>query len=506
MRKLFSITGCSAIAIALTLVLQWLYLNPHANGWDEADYINQVVRDEYRAKEDGFLGFAKGIFSGDRARPPGYRLLAAPVGQLVELSPTNLRLLSFIAFLLSALLIYHGCRFILDFHSSLFGALLFLLSIGPISTSMHFGMEAILYPAVAGFFFTISRIISVKEIGPLSSWLLAIVVVVGGLSKASFVLIAFPVLCLLVAFVGARLVSVAKPRITLVLGLLALLTLLPWWVFNFKHAAGYAFYASTYVRHEFLWGSEALESLSGPYFSLLFGIMVGMGLCLVRKVKVNLGAVKGQVVALCVVAIVPISLGHIWGQNHNMRLLTPALIPLAIVLAVISSYINLWGNRFLVASIIILIGFQTFFVANHILDKKRDPWDWRLLREMCDENGFLNPRIAHLGNAQPLNPAAIQRQWLDQKQPNYEIWLWRYESGAIDWNVIDQKLEKVDVVITGPSISGSEKDSNSLDNQHNVALIDRMKSKQEFYGPQVIEMGEIPTLLYVYFRKKESNE
>lgn len=502
MGKLFSIASCMAISIALICVFQWFGANPFANGWDEADYINQVVRDDYRAEEDGVVGFAKNILAGDRARPPGYRLLAAPVGLVFELSPTNLRLLSFIAFLLSASLIYFSCRFFLDTHSSLLGGLFFVLSVGPLSASMHFGMEAILYPAVAGFFFAIVRIIHAQKIDSLSNWLLAVSLVTGGLSKTSFLLIAFPALGFLGLLVAMKLVSVSRPWMTLILGLLTVLILLPWWIYNFSHAVSYTFYASSYVRHQFPWGSEALTSLSGPYLSLLFGVITLVGLFLIKRPAIN--SPKVHIFAACAAGILPILLGHIWGQNHNMRLLTPALIPLSILIAITSSHIKLWSNYFFVVLVIALVAGQTFFIANHVLDKTRDPWDWRVLKELSDKHGFFNPRVSHLGNAQPLNPSAIQRLWLDQKQPHYEIWLWRYEDGPIDWNIIDQKIENSDVVITGPSITGSEKDGNSLDNLHNTALIERMKTNQRFHEPQMIEMGRLPTLLYIYFRKSGS--
>src|SRR5690348_2126856 len=103
------ILGAAAIFCSLILVFidaKFGIIRPFPDDYDETKYVNEVCADRSIVVNQGLVGFAKGVLSEDRIRPPGYRLAGFLVVLASEPSPAMLRSLSLLSLFVTALVLF----------------------------------------------------------------------------------------------------------------------------------------------------------------------------------------------------------------------------------------------------------------------------------------------------------------------------------------------------------------------------------------------------------------
>lgn len=119
-----------------------------------------------------------------------------------------------------------------------------------------------------------------------------------------------------------------------------------WWALNLRGGIGYALYASKFARHSLgpvtsalfwvRWLRQFVETATGPLLAVLVGLIVVGALLRVRR-TLNLSDLQRNVLWICLAAALPILVLGLAGINQNPRLVSPALFPLALVLAVLAA-------------------------------------------------------------------------------------------------------------------------------------------------------------------------
>ena len=394
--------GLTLVVVAGVRIIE----HPLPTGWDETSYVNDVCAERFILAKDGLARFAKSLIFLTPHIPPGYRIAAIPTFLLAP-GPQILRTVAVVSLLLSAAILFFAVREIASLTAGVISSTFFALSAAPFGAETVFGTETTLYPAVAGCIYAVARFLRKGELD-FSTW--AVVVLstsTGALSKASFFVILAPLASATVglALAGGR----VRSSLQYISGLsCGLLISAPWWVFNWANAVGYAKYASEFSRHSFPWASEAATRLLGIPFTLgLIALLVGLATQLPSLPKCQ-NKIRLSFVGVCLIATIPLTLLHLFGSNHNMRLLSPALIPLSGAVAVLLDvgWLRRWS--FVAVAMPILIA-QTLVVARmSFAGTQDDQWNWEEVRRIAVSRGLINPVIAHLGNGQAFNPPQIQ--------------------------------------------------------------------------------------------------
>jgi hypothetical protein len=472
--------------------------HPLPTGWDETSYVNDVCAERFILAKDGLVRFAKSLIFLTPHIPPGYRIAAIPTFLLAP-GPQILKAMAVVSLLLSAAILFFAIREIATFTAGVISSTFCALSAGTFMAEMYFGTETTLYPAVAGCIYAVARLLRKGELD-FSTW--AVVVLstsTGALSKASFLVIIAP---LASATVGLMLVGGrVRSSIQYISGLsCGLLIGAPWWVSNWANAVEYAKNASEYSRHSFPWASEAATQLFGIPFTLgVIALLVGHATQLPSLPKCQ-NEIRLSFVGVCLIATVPLTLLHLFGSNHNMRLLSPALIPLSGAMAVLldGGWLRRWS--FVAVAMPILIA-QTLVIARMTFNgTQRDQWNWEEVRRIAVSRGLINPVIAHLGNGPAFNTPQIQYPWVCHGEPVRETWLWRYEDGSLDWTKLEDQLTSTEIVLTAPHYFGDEFDKDGLDNAHNDELARRLYERPEVWQSQSISLdkrGNTQILMFI---------
>jgi hypothetical protein len=218
------------------------------------------------------------------------------------------------------------------------------------------------------------------------------------------------------------------------------------------------------------------------------------------------------------------------GMNHNLRYLTPAVIPLAIATGVLSDATGWIRSRAAVAVSSILIVGQLLMIVTPVAFPKSYPvdpglvngglpwgimvrfeqWDWKPLRDVANNCDLQRPEISFLGMGRPLNPPQIlypwfvdgtvsSDNWFWRSQP---VWLWRYSEGAIDWQKVMSAARESDMVVTAPDFIGQVSDKQDLDNRYNREFAERLTADPRFQGPFRLKMGRFEPVEVQVFVKR----
>jgi len=216
-------------------------------------------------------------------------------------------------------------------------------------------------------------------------------------------------------------------------------------------------------------------------------------------------------------------------MNHNLRYLTPAVIPLAIAVGVLSDATGWIRSRAAVAISGTLFVVQLLMVVTPVAFPKPYPadpglvngglpwgiwvrfeqWDWNPLRDIASNCDLQQPKISFLGIGRPLNPPQIQYPWfidgtvssdsgLWRSQP---VWLWRYEQGPLDWRDVMSASHQSDIVVTAPDFIGQVSDKQDLDNRYNREFAKRLAADPLFRGPIRLKMGRFEPVEVTVFVK-----
>jgi 4-amino-4-deoxy-L-arabinose transferase-like glycosyltransferase len=520
------------LIVLLTSAVKWMLDHPYAISWDEALYFNTVLDDQIAIRESGLRGLRSQIQYADRGRPPAYRVLAIPFYFAFGFSPVTVRLVSLGFLSLGLVLLYLTTRKFASPKCAVLSVLIFCLSPDVLFASAVFYTEYPLFLATTGtFYFLISSVES--KSGTSKNWIgLGLSIGLGLLAKASFLLVAAPVLSF--ALVAGRIRGLAgpAPAFALKAGALGALVAARWWWLNTGFAAGIV-RGSRYDVESSL-GAPSFGTWLSWFFSIAQSLL-GHGVFLVVALIVftwiwkrfmqqdaRLDAVQRTVLVACACGILPLALVHLTGTNHLLRYLCPTLVPLAIAVALVAHVVG-WssspvllgtsGLAFLVQLLLIIVpvycpnrSLGSSGLANGRLPwrtfARLDQWDWKPLRKISRAAGFEEPRISLLGTGKNLGPEQIRYVWaVDGKLKTTARPLWRYSSGPIDWDKVMESVGESDIVLTAPRFTGLDTGALQPDNQHNVELANRLTRDPRFRGPVTLWVGRFePVEVDVFVR------
>ena len=280
--RFWPIFAAATTVIIMLAAIRWSLAHPYGIHWDEAQYFDDIGIDVQRLRSGLLLRLGGRILLKSFGHPPAFRLLALPVLGLFGFHTVTARLVSLACFGLSAWFIYLATRRIGTPVAGAFAVLVFSLSPEVVSASIFFSTDAPLYLATSAMLYYLFVCWTEGSTRP-NNWIgLGLAIGLGFLSKASFVLIAFPVLAFWL--VVSRYGHLGIPSLTSQrkAAALALLVAAPWWLFNIKSSIAYAQYARGFVRNSLgppslqtwmRWLSTVLQGLLGHGISVLIGLV-----------------------------------------------------------------------------------------------------------------------------------------------------------------------------------------------------------------------------------------
>jgi hypothetical protein len=524
------------IVIALAAIY-WSLEHPFGTNWDEAIYINEVQVDTQRLQSGMLLKLAGRILVKSFGRPPAYRVLAVPFLAVFGYHTATARLVTLACFGLSAWFIYLATRRISSGVAGAFAVLVFSLSPQVVSASIWFSTEGPLYLATSAMLYYVFVCWSDRSESH-ANWIgLGLAVGLGFLSKASFVVIALPLLAFWLVIDRWGHLGIPRLASQRKAGLLAFLVAAPWWLLNLRSAMASTEQARGFVRQSLgplsfvtwmRWLSSVVQGLLGYGLSILIGLVV---IAYFRKAFVKKETILDplQKVALgaCACTGLPIVLAQLSGTNHILRHITPAVIPLAIAVGVLADKTGWVRSRTAIAvssvlfcAQILMIMAPVFFPNDHPVDSglvngslpwrimvRYDQWDWSPVENLSHSCGIDDPRISYLGGGRSFTQPAIEYPWAAKAlstrhaivdYPDVE-WLWRYEEGPLDWQKVMDSAAQSDLVITAPRYNRG--DQPDLDNQYNSEFADRLSRDPRFRGPIHLQMGRFEPVEVLVFLK-----
>jgi hypothetical protein len=246
--------------------------------------------------------------------------------------------------------------------------------------------------------------------------------------------------------------------------------------------------------------------------------------------KLFLTPLQKAAAAACACTGLPLMLAQLSGTNHLLRHISPALIPIAIVVALLADGAG-WTRSapaLTVSSILLSVQFLMIVIPVVFPNRHRveigfvngslpwrvmirfDQWNWQPVQEISDNCGVKSPHISYLGGGRVFNPPAIEYPWVARiaatRLTTYSVpevqWLWRYEDGPIGWPNIMAALDKSDIVLTAPQYIGDVTTKENLDNQHNAEFAARLSQDPRFESPISLKVGRFAPVEVLVFLKK----
>lgn len=530
----FALLTISTITIAAVF---WIFAHPYGTTWDEARYINRAYRDVAFFEKGGIVELIKVLVNEDKSRPPAYRLLALPITLLFGANSTIIRLISLVALWVSLAFIYLASRRIAGSNAGAFAVAFLAVCPIIIGSNMRFYVDYPFYLAIAALlYFLFLDWNSAQQ--PNRSWIgFGLALGLGVLAKPPFIFIAGPIMLLTLILSWRKVIVSPRPMSLAKASVLASAVMLPWWVFNFKPALAKAFLSGNFVRHSLgpksspetivKWLNVFAQSVLGSALTLLtLAILATLLIKLIRK-QLRIDATTVSAIAVCLAGTFPMLILAAFGTNHNPRLITPTLLPLAVAIGVIAALTHWTTSRWLAAITTAVFCFQLALMVSPSPGEPRyqsgdaasqqllwgnptmvmqriDQWDWSQLWEICNARQIKSPLIAYLGNSRNFNPPQIGYPWVRANENIKVTWLWQYTFGQIDWDKVMGAVNASDVVLTAPNLVGRSVDNQDLDNQHNTELVQRLQKDSQFSEPLELKMGRFePVQVLVFLRKPE---
>jgi len=529
-----------SLLVIVVAAIRWSFAHPYGIHWDESLYFNDSALDVQRLRNGMLLTILKRFFLDSGGRPPAFRLLALPVLTVFGFHTFTARLVSLACYSATCWFIYKATRQVGSAMAGAFAILIFALSPEVISGSIFFSTDAPLYLATSAMLYYIFLSWS-DQPERASTWIgLGLALGLGLLSKTSFFAIAAPVLAfwLITGLYGK--LGVPSLFRQWKAGVLAFVVGVPWWVLNAKTAMAYAQYARGFVRNSLgppsvgtwmRWLNTVIQCLLGHGLSILIALVL---IAYIRAVISNrsslLNPLERVVLGACLCAGLPIVLAQLSGTNHLLRHITPAMVPLAIVIGLLADKTAWLRSAPTMALSGILVCAQlAMLVAPVVFPNKApveigfvngalpwqtmarfDQWNWIPVRDISTQCGAVAPKLASLGIGRSFTPPAIQYAWLEQPpsnrrdpiNPPFLKWLWRYEDGALDWQKVMDAADQSDVVITAPAYVGERNNKEDLDNQHNAEFAARLSQDPRFQKPFRLQMGRFERIEVDVFLSK----
>jgi hypothetical protein len=529
----------ATVVVIVIAAIHWSLQHPYGTSWDEAEYINEVLIDAQRLMHGMLLRLAGRLLVRSVGRPPAYRILALPFLVVFGLHPASARLLSITCFALSAWYVYRATRCFAGEVAGAFAVLVFALSPLVISASMWISTEGPLYLATSAFLYYVFACWTDKSDRLSNSIGLGLAVGLGFLSKASFAVIALPVLAFW--FVSARWSKLGIPRLTSQrkAALVAVLVAGPWWILNFRASLAFTKHARSFVENSLgtpsietwlKWLNTVFRSLLGVELSVLIilVVIVAVAIRFIRKASL-LDPLERLALGVCVCAGLPIVIVQLSGTNDLLRHISPAVIPLAIVVGVLADRAGWIRSRsaLVVSGILLCAQLATIVVPAFYPNKRpgaagfvngqlpwmimlrRDQWDWKPLQNASDNMGCKIPTISFIGFGPGLSPPQIQYPWVARASVTsgrtlyFPVvnWLWNSGDGPIDWQKVMNSADQSDIVISAPGLIAESGGPEDADNVHDAELASRLSQDERFQKPIQFQVGRFDPVQILAFAK-----
>lgn len=534
------LAACAVLLIVIAAV-RWSLDHPFGIHSDESLYLNTLHIDIHCLHERMFRTLVGRLLRDHAGRPPAYRLLALPFLSLFEFHVRAARLISLACYGLSCWFLYKATRRLGSSIAAALAVMIFALSPDVVGAVMFYSTEGPLYLATSAMLYYLLTYWNDPLTHP-KNWIgLGLALGVGFLSKASFLLIAIPVLAFWLVVRYLRKLGLPSPWPLWKAGAVAAVVAMPWWALNLKNAVAFTQHARTFVPHSLgppslltwiQWLSTVVQYLLGHGISSLCLLVACLYL---RTIIVHrtTGFAPSQKAALCACACVggPIVLAQLSGTNHLLRHISPAVMPLAIVVGMLVDRVRATGCPRIDAIAGCLLGVQLLMLLTPVgVPNKQavklgygnnnngalpwrtmvrfDQWDWNPLRDIADRCNVTSPTIGFLGIGRVFNRYAIQAAWLERRSFNASALmsvpkverLWRYGLEPIDWQEVMRLSAQSDIVVTAPHYGGEVKED--LDNEHNEEFADRLSKESSFEGPIRLEMGRFTAVEIDVFLKR----
>lgn len=371
------IVATATVIVIVFAAMSWSLAHPYGIHWDEAEYLNNVHVDLQRLYSGRLLRLGGRLLIGSRGIPPAYRILALPLLALFGFHTTVARLSSLACFCLSTCFTYLAARRVGDQIAGAFAALVFALSPAVITASIFFSTDAPLYLATAAMLYFLFVHWSEPSERTVTWIALGLAMGLGLWSKASFVSVAVPpmVFALIIDFRKHRsisgLLSLCKA------GALAGLIGAPWWLLNIRQAISYAKYSRDFVRDSLgqpslvtwaRWLNSVIQCLLGQGVSILIALVVVAFLWkAVVKRERTLSGLQKNAIGACACAALPIVLTQLSGINHLLRHISPAVIPIAIMVGLLADRSGWARSTALLATSSVLLFGQLLMIVYPVI-------------------------------------------------------------------------------------------------------------------------------------------
>lgn len=520
------------VAVLVLASIEWSLYHPYGVHWDEAQYLNDVATDVQRLLSGNVLKLGGRILIKSYGKPPLYRILALPFLAMFGFHVTLARMVSLACFVVAACFIFLTGRRIGNQIGAGVAVVIFALSPEVVAASSFYGTDAPLYLATAAMLYFLVKASTDEHANPANWIFLGLSLAFGLWSKTTFILVAGPALAAVAFLKTFTRWKAPSWECVLKAASLAAVLAAPWWILNLRAALDYTQYARGFVRNSL--GSPSLLTW-GRWFETVVQGLLGIGVSLFIAAIVSAFIIhlftgktgkfeplQKTALLVCACTGLPIVAAQLVGTNHLLRHITPALIPLALVIGLLFGKLE-WAHSLPSAAVLSLLCVgQTLMIVAPIFVPNRsavdlgmvngglpwrvlvrfDQWDWDTVHQLSTKCGMAEPTIAYLGNGREFNPPQIARPWIDDREsPPDVLWLWRYEDGGINWAKVMEAADQHDIILTAPGYRGEPRFKEDADNVYNSEFAARLSRDPRFRGPFYLKMGRFtPVELLVYVK------
>jgi 4-amino-4-deoxy-L-arabinose transferase-like glycosyltransferase len=505
----------------------WIHAHPYADGWDESYYVNQGIVD-YRALISGDIYQIWGVLmycANDR--PFAFRLVALPFTYLFGPNIDAMRASCFTCFILASFFTFLAARQMHNTQTGLLAALLFMLSPEVLSSSVRFYVEGSTYLALAATLYLLFKYID-RQSPHTPLWIpLGLCLGFGFIAKASYALIIVPPL-LFVFFIAIKkwgikqaLTGLIKPLI------LAFFISAPWWVLNFQPALKHIQAAKVFSWTLQGSGIALLAAYMHVFLNCVTGYFAGIliiitmiavtGLLLFKKVSLETD-IKNKL-WICFWGGVFLVSSQIASSNHCLRLVSPVMIPLAIMgayfIAVSGKTLKFHSLFLCITLLIVQLGFilSSFRLKNEpfitLWDNRaektfayREQWDWTFLYNLLKPYRQDAIQIGFIGAVRPMNPSNIAYPWIINNETIPVNFIVKDRLNK-DFQVILNEAMKYNVIVILADYPYDKLITTARNNSHNVPLIGILSENQDFQQPVTIKVGRFKETTLMVFIKND---
>jgi len=202
-----------------------------------------------------------------------------------------------------------------------------------------------------------------------------------------------------------------------------------------------------------------------------------------------------------VAGVIPLVLLHVMGDNHNMRLLSPAWIPASGIVILMLHMAGTLTQPLGLRVVALVLAAQAVILAGRVWLRVEGQRDWQQLRTLTAGQPPEEIRIAHLGEAVTLNSPQILHTWRLAGETIDLDRLWRWESGPIQWENVLSRVDSADLVVIPLGLSPVDRQGKT-DNVYNMELTRRLLASGNAWGVDTVARTSSDSNSYVVFIRR----